>query len=321
MSKNKVFFIVFIVVILIAGCRGKTKEPPKVVDYRKGTEGLVLDIVSTPDRVYEGDTEVKMIIEIKNKGAFPQPEEIDPSEKANFDAYIWVGGYDDSIMRIEKVEIGDNLNKETLEGKSPVNPEGGFDSVIFDINVYELPSGTPSYKTPVIIDTTYKYKTIASTPICVDPNPAGGVIKDKVCDVYQYSSISLGSQGAPVAVTKVEEEATSNYLLFRIYVQNVGNGRVIPIKDDLGVHYDPNQGYDWTELNQVRIKEVMIGNQPLICNPDVGEYINVERGRGYILCKLPTTGSRVYKSPLNIELEYGYQTSIKKDIEVLQKII
>ena len=306
----------FVVLILIIGCSGvRTREPKRSVDYRTGSEGLVLDIVSDFDRIYEFDQDVNVVVEVRNRGAFPQAGE-------TIEAYIWAGGFDTDILEL-RTETGNGaLDTTSLEGKSPVNLDGGYTAAVFEADVHDLPSGTPSYKTPIIIDATYKYKTIASPIICVDPNPSITEIKERVCEVGQYGSVSLkGSQGAPVAVTRVEEDVTSNYILFRIYVDNVGGGRVIPKDGSHGPQWNPNKGYDWDELNKVYINRVTVGNTDVdSCSPDVGSNIDVEKGRGYILCRFQATGDGVYKSPLNIELEYGYQSSIRQDIEVIKEV-
>lgn len=320
-SQITVLLIVMVALsIILSGCSGISgtgrKDPEYTPEYRTGSQGLVLNLVSYFDKLYERDQRVKMIVEVRNRGAFPQPD-----ESTDFEAYIWTGGYDETIMTLTPEMGGSSrLDTDSLEGRSPINMEGGYTAFVFEADVYDLPSGTSIYRTPILIDVTYTYRTTASPIVCIDPDPTQTNIKDKVCEVSKYGNVNLkGSQGAPVAVTTVEEDITSQYLLFKIHVANVGGGRVIPKEM---VHEDPNyMGFDYTDVNKVYIRSVTIGNTPLMCSPNVGEYLDVERGRGYILCKYYATGARVYKSPLNIELEYGYQTSIKKDIQVIQEVI
>ncbi len=305
-----------IIILLISGCgvpRGV--EEPRSYNYRTGSQGLVLSFPADGfTRLYEYEDDVRMLVEVRNRGAFPQPE-----ETGEFYGYIWVGGFDRSILELEPDTANNVLDEFSLEGKSPINMEGGRDAVVFTGDVFGLPGGVPFYRTPIIVTATYEYKTIAAPTICVDPYPRSSEVREKVCQIYEYGSMAIsGSQGAPVAITSIEEDATSGYLLFRIHVQNVGGGLVIPIGD---IFEDPNLGYDWDELNRVYIGDVSVGNVPVDdCRPD--DYIKLENNRGYMLCRISTArlGSPTYKAPLNVELNYGYSSSVRKDIEIVKDV-
>lgn len=315
---NKFLMVLSLIVIifLISGCRTpRGVEKPMRYQYRTGSEGLVLNFPTNGfTRLYENEDDVRMTVEIRNRGAFPQPE-----ETGEFYGYIWVGGFDKSILELEPDADNNRLDAVSLEGKSPINMEGGREAVVFVGDIYNLPGGVPYYRTPIIATTTYFYKTVAAPTVCVDPYPRSAEVREKVCRIREYGSIAIsGSQGAPVAITTIEEDATSDYLLFRIHMQNVGGGLVIPIGD---IHEDPNLGYDWDELNRVEIGDVSVGNIPMDdCRPD--DFIKLENNRGYMLCRIRTTtlGANTYNAPLNIELEYGYSSSVRKEIEIVKEV-
>jgi len=316
-NKFLIALVLIIIIGVISGCypTGDVDEP-RTYRYRTGTQGLVLNFPADGfTQLYENEDDVRLSIEIKNRGAFPQPEETD-----DFYGYVWIGGFDMSILELEP-DAGDNrLDPVALEGKNPVNMEGGKDAFVFVGDTYDLPGGVPSYRTPIIVTATYLYKTVATPTVCVDPHPRSTEVREKVCRISEYGSIALaGSQGAPVAITSIEEDVTSNYLLFRIYVQNVGNGLVIPIG---GIQEDPNLGYDWDELNKVEVGYVSVGNVPMDdCRPD--DFIKLENNRGYMLCRvnINNLGTTTYKAPLNVELEYGYSSSVRKDIEIIKEVL
>lgn len=316
---DKKFLLAFVLAALVmAGCTGgggsgRTDRPTEI-DYRRGTDGLVLSFpVGTLTKLYENDQNVKMVVEARNKGAFPQFDD------SGLNAHIWLGGFDNNIIELLPEET--LLDESALEGKSPYNLEGGYLGVVINGKVYNLPSGTSYYKPTLKVTVTYKYKTIAAPEVCIDPNPRSTDVKEKVCDITRFGSVSLSSsQGAPVAVTRVDEDATHDSTLFKFYIQNVGKGLVI---DENDISNDPNKGYDWDEMNKVRLADVSIGNRKITeCRPDIGSYIDLINDKGYVFCKFSTAGiNTVYTSPLNIILEYGYANSIDKDIEIFEEIV
>ncbi len=351
------------------GQLGNNDEPTKTTNYRVGTKGLTIYVLNAPDRIYEGD-QLQMIIEVANDGAYPQPDGKGGFEGAFSAYLWFGGYDPNILYITDESDISDISGKAKtysskddgarlgpvrdptaggsggtivkryvdltttegilLEGKNPLNVDGGFKSFLVNLNVDDnsLPSATPSYPTPILIDLTYRYKTFASPLVCIDSDPGSTSVREKVCDVGQYNVIPTASQGAPVAVSRVETEAARNSLIVRIFVDNVGGGRVIPLVGSTGTldfTDDPNNGYRYSSLNKVLINDVKISGvgSAATCTPGKTEFIDVDRGRGYILCRFDLTslGSRVYETPLEIELEYGYQTSIRKDIEVLERII
>jgi hypothetical protein len=313
-KKSSVLLFLVLVVIVISGCDRMEGEPGSgTEDYRTGSKGLVLDFpVDTIVKVYENDPEVRMMVEVRNEGAFPQYEQI-----GQLNGRIWIGGFPTDIIDLRPDY--DLLDEEALEGKSSYNPDGGYGSVVIAGPVFELPQGTAYYKTKAIVTTTYKYETVGSTEVCVDPFPRGTAVREKVCDIDDYNSISMGTQGAPIAITRIEEDTTHRNLLFKIYVENVGDGLVIEEND---VSRNPNKGYDWDKLNKIRIADVTIGNRMMTeCRPDIGNYLTLTEGEGYIFCKLGTAGiESVYTAPLNIKLRYAYANSISKDLEIYEEV-
>ena len=88
-----------------------------------------------------------------------------------------------------------------------------------------VPFGADKYSPEILVTACYRYKTIADPKVCIDPNPFRAVQERKVCEVRDQSL--GGGQGAPVAVTKIEEQVGSDKIHFRIFIQNVGDGEVI----------------------------------------------------------------------------------------------
>ncbi|MBW2989883.1 hypothetical protein KY358_06220 [Candidatus Woesearchaeota archaeon] len=318
-----------VIVLSVSGCRRAGMDEPSDYDYRSGTYGLTLSFpANTLTKIYENDRDARFMVEIRNRGAFPQSDEI-----SDFYGKLWIGGYDTNILKIyprlgSGSENGVELNANELEGKSSYNRDGGFSIVEFKIDAGELPLGTPFYKPRIIVTASYFYKTIANPMICVDPDPRSTKIKEKVCTIGDYSGSVMGSrsgggtgsQGAPVAVTRIEEDVTSNDIMFKIYIQNSGSGLVIS-EGDIGTN--PSEGYDRSDINKVRIDDIRAGSIPMTeCRPPIASDVQLINDKGYIFCRLDKSavGAEAYTTPLNIQLSYGYTTSIERQIEVFEEL-
>ncbi len=326
MSKKSYFLLIVFVMVFLVSCqqigqigkagRASKSGPQKGSEFRTGTESLVLSFPEgTFNRLYERDNDVRLLVEIVNRGAYPQPD-----EREGLRGRIWIGGFDPNILELSPEE-GSSLDDRALEGKSLINLEGGRSAVLFTGNVFQLPSGTSAYKTPIVVSASYLYKTTAAPMVCVDPKPRSTNIKEKVCDVSKFGNIAIpGGTGGPVIVSRVEEEVTSGNIIFRIELQNSGKGLVIGESD---INKDPNVGYDWRDLNKVVIEDISVGNLEVTdCRPSVGEVVQLINNKGFIICRMRTAGiNDVYTTPLNIRLRYGYSTSVKKDIEILKDIV
>ena len=325
MQKKGVSLVILIVLILVvSGCNSrrtdKGSSSNREIDYRTGTDGLELVLpVDTPTEIYEGDRDVRFLVEVRNKGAFPQSDEI-----GNFGGKLWIGGYDENILTIyprigTSISQGVELVGNELEGKSPYNEEGGYSAIEFRIDARTLPEGVPSYNPKLIITASYFYQTIANPVVCIDPEPRSTRIREKICDIDD--SISVGSQGGPITITKVEQDVTSNDFLFKIYISNDGDGLVIR-KGDIG--NNPNEGSDRRELDNVKLEDVSAGNVRMTqCRPSIGSDVHLIEDKGYIFCRLDKTvaAEKTYETPLNIRLSYGYTSSVEKEIKVFEEVL
>ncbi len=320
MEKKRVLMAILIVLILaLSGCGIKRTDEPSEVNYRVGTEGLKVEFpTDAPTELYENDNNVKFVVEVRNKGAFPQNEEL-----GDFDGKLWVGGYDQGILTIypklgSSIGQGVDLKGEELEGRSPYNRDGGYSAVEFQLNINDLPDGMPVYSPSLIFTATYFYYTIANPIICVDPEPRSTRVREKVCSIQD--TISVGSQGAPIAVTQVEESVTSNDFLFKIYIENVGGGLVIP---ESAIDNNPNEGYDWRDMNNVHIEKIAVGDVPMTeCRPAQNKDVQLIGGKGYIFCRLDKSiaQGKAYETALNIKLSYGYTTSAERSIKIFEEV-
>ncbi len=294
--------LTFLILLLFFsfGCTQKTGDS---TDYRKGTQGIVMSFMADmpPAKMYD-NMPIDLVVEIKNKGAYPQPTGITGLA-------IYLSGFDDTLI----MGMPKQMSIPNLEGKNPYNPEGGYDVVSFRGNIINFDSrNIDSYNANFLVTSCYNYETIASQTVCVDPEPYSTKEKTKVCTIPPSYSLS-GGQGAPVAVTKIEETVLSNKIQFKIYIKNLGDGKVV---DKSRLNIDCPYSLDYTNLNKVYVSGRVSGYS-LSCKP--ANPINLINGEGSAICTVPkpAMSKSAYTTPLQVKLEYGYSSSIQKSVEIL----
>lgn len=305
---KKIILAIFIVLLVVlVGCRGKGPSDQRVdEDFHKGIKGVEIKFVNNapPSRVYEGDS-LDISIELQNKGAFPEGETFQGKlELSGFDPNSISGNWD-----------GGNSMPTSLEGRSQFNSDGGFAVMTFkDKGGVHVPFDADFYEPNILVHSCYKYETIADPMICIDPDPYKVVEERKVCNIRDVSI--GGGQGAPIAVTRVEEEVGSNQLYFRIYISNSGGGSVMLPR----AFNDCPFNVKLEELDKVTAKVKLPHDASPDCSPKgtASDPIRLTNGKGYIFCKFkkPSTDS-AYTTSLNVELDYTYSSSISKKIKII----
>jgi hypothetical protein len=147
--------------------------------------------------------------------------------------------------------------------------------------------------------------------VCIDPNPYSG--QEKVC-IPQ--TVSLSSQGAPVAVTRIEQESTRQKIFFTIHVQDLGNGQVYSLfsLDACNPYY--GERVNPADKDIVEIAFVSVGDQRLDCNT---HRLRLNNGYGVFTCTYDVEykeATSAYKTPLYIHLLYGYGDYINRYVTI-----
>lgn len=178
-----------------------------------------------------------------------------------------------------------------------------------------VPFDADYYDVPILVHSCYKYQTTADAIVCIDPDPFEVVQEKKVCQ-YTDSVQTGGSQGAPVAVTKVEQEVGSDQLFFRIYVSNVGGGSVMVPSSYNQCPFD----VDFQDLDKVIATVKLPHDASPDCTPKgtTSDPIRLTNGQGYIFCRFdkPAANS-AYTTSLNVDLDYVYSSSIEKQMRIV----
>ncbi len=294
----KNLLLLAVIGLLFSGCtsfgRGNTRTTQ--YNFHTGTQGMVLSFLpgSPPDRLYEGDP-LSVIVEYSNKGAYPVSG-----------GMLYVSGYDRAYIPLIPDQQPFNA-----EGKSVYNPDGLMSfTAEFQAGAVAAPPSTDIFPQTFKVTACYNYRTEASADVCIDPDPLRIQPEDKVCVVHDSS---LSSQGAPVAVTRIEQDAARGRVQFKIAISNVGGGTVI----DSGALAQCNSELRRDEVDKVRISAELSG-RTLECNPSEVRIIN---GQGLAFCSLMLTdyeSQEAYQTTLNVYLDYGYRNSISRKLNILK---
>ena len=320
----KTVLIIFFLII-ISGCRGRTDSDPVTRgEIYRGTDALVFKFFKNapPSEVYASTenerSEFNIALELENKGAF------------NIEEGFLTLILEDDYMSIEEWKTTDDISYRgenqaifNLKGKSMLNPIGGKAISTIEINARQFPETmSQTHISSVLLAACYRYQTSMHENVCVDTDVYNLRNLDKSCEV---NDLTLKSQGAPVAVTKVEVEMLPHENegkikpLFTIHVENKGPGEVIrPDRTAIenACSYESLRIKE-NDLNTIAIKAYLSGKEyELDCNPDL---IKLRNKKGFIRCNLKEGKDKqygTYESPLIIELYYGYMQTIAKEVTV-----
>ncbi len=248
-----------------------------------------------------------------------------------FDSFSQGGTIKGMNVRISGNRIGSELGRFTLnmfsqyfgynsifalEGDTPETPNGGVEVYEFPAYIYDIPASLETFQQPILVTACFDYVTHATTMVCVDPKPNTNV--KKVCKPG-ITTLS-GGQGAPVAITKIEQQAGSRKTVFTISIKHHRKTTGDDVFDYYSLYKcDPESGQivKSTDKNVVYVGKITLSGIPLQCTPDNRIRLDAQ-GNGIISCTAYFDGAAetAYMSPMEIELWYGYSKSIQKTITI-----
>jgi len=313
--KKTILFLILVIFLSAGATKCTLISRPKTIDIYKGTEGIAMEFFFFffPDKISE-NTEFQIIVNIKNKGA---SNVRDGYLSVNLEKdYVDIVYYDWSFDEGFNYGIYDEQVEFDLEGKSQFNPNGVESIIKIIAKTKEIEELMESHISTIGLTACYKYLTIANPTICVDPDVHNLRIGEKSCVI---KDISLISQGAPVAVTKIEQNMLTHEdkiePQFLIYLANKGNGQIVNKEDVEEACSAAGLGKDtWNVIN---ITAYLSGKE-LDCNPNP---VKLTKTKDFVRCSAfeydwIDKDLLAYESILNINLTYGYTSTISKDIKI-----
>ena len=246
MKVTKLIPLTIILLFILSGCE---ETPTEQDQYSKGFEGIKISFMEDrPPSTTHANRDYDIAIEIQNIGAYPHRD-----EWGHIGGKIHIDGFNQDVITVTPKEK--NM-KETLYGRSATYPNGVSYMEFFKLQTNGIDSEI--HKTKIVANVCYKYKTIASPQICVRKT----LDNNAIC---QAEDITLtGGQGAPIAVTKVKETISEDYLYFDIELENVGGG-VVYLREE--INSCPNQlNYRNSDKLQIETSILELGRGD--CTPE-----------------------------------------------------
>jgi len=335
MKTNKII-VMLVMLLFISGCGSFKKEYTPTItskDIYTGKDGLRMEFFeNTPPKEIFENSPLPIGLKIYNEGAYDIEN-----------GYLSISLEKDymSLDEASLRSINDMFNFKdpqhiqfSLKGKTIEHPKGEQDVVTFNAktteNLSKIDPQSEYHNSLISITSCYKYQTKAVETVCIDTDVYGFKQREKSCKV---EAISLSSQGAPVAVTKIESEmvpSTDDTSIikprFIITVKNLGNGEVI--REDKVEGACSSERLGQGEWNNIKVKAYISTmtdeKNKLDCNIIGGDkYDNgtliLKQKEDSIRCSYEEGFKQIkgtFSSPLYIILDYGYTDTISKDVKI-----
>jgi hypothetical protein len=233
------------------------------------------------------------------------------------------------IAFLSGISFAKNGGREfLLAGDTYEFPGGELAYLDYNGRIVDWPAGLDQTRQTLLLTSCYQYTTYADPIVCIDPDPVSD--HRKVCRPSMIS-YGTGGNGAPVAITSVEQENTPRQSIFRINIRNVGPGTVYdPGQLEKCSPYSPQRATP-ADLNVVYLGDVRIGQVGLRtsagpggmeCYPQIIR-LDPNTRSGSTTCKYPLQYGNIksaYQTPLVVELWYGYSETQQRSV-LLKRLI
>ena len=306
--KKSVCFIVLLVLFISACQPSIPSKGPSDVRQVSGSEGLRISFLDNlpPPKLFDNE-EFNAVIQIENKGS---------ADVGGSGDKIFLSGFDPSFLSgISNF----GMQIPSLKGVNLITLQGDLETVSFN-GKFALLKGLGAMNVPLklLLTACYDYETMANPSVCIDPTPFSPVLRQKVCSAQ---SVSTGTQGAPIAVSSVDVLPSTSGTKFKIYVNNVGGGRVF--RSGLSGLSKCNPSVAWTDFfkdsDYVEVQDILISGVSIknSCKGLDQNHVRLQNGKGMFFCDFDRIkGTSAYTTQLIIKLKYGYETTQLKNIDL-----
>jgi hypothetical protein len=285
MRINNIFPLVIIFLLLI-GCSksvGRTGQ----VNFKQGISELSLSFLENapPENIYP-DSEFSIVVKLENQAAYGLTE-----------GSLKMVGLDEKYFFVTPTE----QSLRVLEGRSLANPDGDKEFVEFSGRSGGLFQNAEKYTGNFFMKVDYNSEMEFSDTVCINANVYD--VYDSGCKVEQFKSYS--GQGAPLAITKMEEivgYGGSSPTEFRFTLKNRGNGKV----------------------GNVIVRSAFIGGKELPCQfkgvEGIGTSISFKEDKqeATLVCKKLMSQQGSYETAMSLKFVYDYSIKQKHTLTLVR---
>ncbi|MBS3169119.1 hypothetical protein J4210_01420 [Candidatus Woesearchaeota archaeon] len=277
---------VLLMALFVIGC-GSGDQQTLQKNYKLGyaLPALVIDEQRSPTVFYE-NRPFSLVLTLFNRAGYPLQN-----------VRVTLANYDQTFLSIANPQ---QFFPQIEENNAYNDDNGGRVDMVFTGDVLDL-HGAEERREPYRLYASYDSKMEFAPTICV--NAARYDVFDAGCQMPK-SKVSFSGQGAPLAVTSLEEIVLSGdvaELELRLRLENKGNG----------------------DIKNIRLGQARLGNTPLACqfkdvleNADKSVSFKSNRKDGEILCTATLVEKSSYQTALFIEFFYSYELSVARQMTI-----
>lgn len=292
-KKIIIFFFSFILLfsfLFLSSC-GTSYSSQEADPYRSGTEGVTLTFYGD-SFIFYNNQYMNLELLLQNKGAYDEPQ-----------GKLVLSGYDPTILKISSEPLD---LPEDLSGKNRFTPEGSLSFVSVPEDAPVSLSLSESYETTLQASVCYSYQTIATPTACLLYKPEDNYI-------CEQETISLSSQGGPVAVLELDQAFVQDGVRFTTIIQHVGDGTVVNAYDVDAYDACP-YALKKEDTNHIGVKMEISGLGEPDCIPSNSYIALNDDGIGVIICTFTLREEHSYTTPLKITLDYMYLSTVQQEV-------
>jgi hypothetical protein len=297
-------------VLLLVACSGSQETPEQPL--RLGKDGVYMSFPDTNAlELYEKD-KFSVAVRLENVGANHITEQKPGWITASYDrAAFSFTEVATSKTRSQKLPVAFSLN-----GRDEFVTKGDVEFAEFNFVAQDVFGNRDKAQSTIVFNACYPYTTVFAHNVCIDRD----VYTTQQAETCAVHTITDGSQGAPIAVTKVEpmflREGATVTPRFRITVQNMQSGYTVWNPAATGEQLCTLSDFTYQEHGRAHVT-ASINNQPLKCGSDDAGIVRFERDTGVIVCSLPPLSAGAsYEALLLVNVDYFYISSLTATVEV-----
>lgn len=322
--RSSIIFSMVLIILFLTACGSNSGDTRLDTKLQTGTKGLAIDLMKQgfQNEVYE-EGKLYAAFELRNEGYY------------DIIRGILVPSLETDLMGIESYELprafrssNDNIITFNLKGKTLIDPKGEKQVIRAVIKTRKIDDTRNKIVSNIIMTACYPYKTIFSGTLCIDTDPENVKIAKKTCSA---KDITADSQGAPIAITKIQEKILPGSSPDNIRVEL----QITAENKDTGILIDPARYSDiclgknsnTSDYNAIKVNYIEFSDysykdgekSQLECSPNP---MRKTDGGYFTRCTITESNSisksrLTFDTPLIIELEYGYKSSVIAEVSIL----
>ncbi len=332
-TMRKAFILALLLVsFFVVSC---DQQQSFLINPHQGSEGVTIEFLPDmpPAAVYEGA--FYLGLKLTNKGASEIKREQGFLSLALETDYLGFSAEDVQVDDQHAAFDSAERAKFNLIGKTKYDPVGEDTLVTLQLRTKPLDPQLETLTTNILATICYEYETQATANICIDTDPTNMHMTEKVCQMHDTS---LTDQGAPIAVTNVQQTLLTGiggYVQpqFIITVRNAGNGQ--PLKANTAeqacgsgpfsqqaLAVQPKRALDTIKLKDLSFAGFSLANGQFECSPAAndGIFFALENGVGTIKCTLKggllKQSQESFLTNLFIVLDYAFTTTASRQVQI-----